>query len=214
MPNETREIPLFPLHVVMFPEMALPLHIFEERYRRMISACIASSSEFGIVYGTDEGFSEVGCAAVVTALIERFPDGRMNILTRGTRRLRVLEHFTDASRLTLPDSRPAILALTEWVEDEDESADPATFERVLQRYGEALRLVAGWAALQTIREITPARLSFVAAAQLGLEPEDKQAILETRSVQARLERILCVLEGSLPGIREMKRRTGGNGHFG
>ena len=214
MENGPFRIPLFPLNVVMFPGMTLPLHIFEERYRLMIGRCIEEKTAFGVVYGTDEGFAEVGCATVVAALLERFPDGRMNILTKGDRRLRVIEHFTEASRLTLPDSLPLIVGLAEAFEDEAEEVPSGVFQGVLRLYGEALRLVSGWTSLQAIQGLTPEALSFVVAAQLGLAPEDKQAILEMRSVSARLERLLHVLDRSLPGIREMKRRTGGNGHFG
>lgn len=214
MTSEPYEIPLFPLNVVMFPGMTVPLHIFEARYRRMIGRCLEDETAFGIVYGTDEGFAEVGCATDVTALLERFPDGRMNILTKGVRRLRILGHFADASSLTPPDGQPLIVGLAEAFEDEEETVTPGLLQKVVQAYGEALRMVSGWAALGTIQGLAPEALSFAVAAQLGLPPEDKQAILEMRSVSARLERVLHVLDRSLPGIREMKRRTGGNGHFG
>ena len=75
-------------------------------------------------------------------------------------------------------------------------------------------MTAGWTYLEPLRRATPDALSFMVAAQLGMEPDDKQAVLEMRSVNARLERVAHVLERSLPGIREMKRRLGGNGHFG
>jgi Lon protease-like protein len=192
--------------------MALPLHIFEARYRAMISACIEEGSEFGVVYGTDEQFSEVGCAAAVTALIERFPDGRMNILTKGVRRFCVVERFHDPA---LPSGDPScIRARVEAFEDEEETTDPDLFEKASRLYGEALRLTAGWTYLEPVRRATPDDLSFMVAAQLGMEPGDKQAVLEMRSVNDRLEHVTSVLERSLPGIREMKRRLGGNGHFG
>ena len=210
--NESREIPLFPLNVVLFPGMTLPLHIFEERYKLMINECLEEESEFGVVYGTDEQFAEVGCAARVTEVIERFPDGRMNILTKGTRRFRVIESFHDPS--LPPDSKPCLSAVAEAFEDEDAEADPEVFERVSRFYGEALRLTAGWPYLETIRRVTPDALSFMVATQLGMGPDDKQAVLEMRSVNARLDRVANVLERSLPGIREMRRRIGGNGHFG
>lgn len=194
--------------------MVLPLHIFEERYKLMINECIEEESEFGVVYGMDGQFAEVGCAAAVTAMIERFPDGRMNILTKGTRRFRVVECFNDPSPRLLPGSKPCVEAMVEAFEDEDEAADPDIFERASQFYGEALRLTAGWPYLESIRHATPDALSFRVAAQIGMELDDKQAVLEMRSVNARLERVANVLKRSLPGIREMKRRLGGNGHFG
>jgi hypothetical protein len=99
-------------------------------------------------------------------------------------------------------------------EDEEEEADPEVLGRASRFYGEALRLTSGWTHLESIRHATPEALSFTVAAQLGMELDDKQAVLEMRSVNARLTRVAQVLERSLPGIREMKRRVGGNGHFG
>jgi Lon protease-like protein len=212
--NESHEIPLFPLNVVLFPGMTLPLHIFEERYKLMINECLEEESEFGVVYGTDEQFAEVGCAARVTAVIERFPDGRMNILTRGARRFRVIESFRDPSPRLPLDSKPCLSAVVEAFEDEDAEADPEVFERASRFYGEALRLTAGWPYVEAIRHVTPDALSFMVATQLGMGHDDKQAVLEMRSVNARLERVASVLERSLPSIREMRRRIGGNGHFG
>jgi len=212
--NEPFQIPLFPLNLVLFPGMVLPLHIFEERYKRMVLACREEESEFGVVWGADGAFAEVGCAAAVTTLLERFPDGRMNILAKGSRRFRVIESFPDPSAHLPPDSKPLFLGVVEPFEDEEAEADPEVLERASRFYGEALRLTAGWVHLESIRRATPDALSFAVAAQLGMELEDKQAVLEMRSVNARLGRVAHVLERSLPGIREMRRRIGGNGHFG
>lgn len=214
MSLEVRQIPLFPLNLVMFPGMVLPLHIFEERYRMMIGRCTMEETSFGIVYGSDEDFSTVGCEALVTGLLERFPDGRMNVLTRGLGRLRVQDHFEDSSGLASPESKPLIVGLVADYDDDEGEADPEIYGEVLRSYGEALRLVSGWSAREALRGITPEALSYTVPAQLSLEPAEKQAILEMQSTSARLDRVRQVLKMSLPGIRQLKRRTGGNGHIG
>jgi Lon protease-like protein len=84
-----RLIPLFPLQVVVFPRTRLPLHIFEERYKKMVGEAIRNKSEFGIVLAKEEGIVNAGCTVAVEKLIQMYPDGRMDILTQGRRRFEI-----------------------------------------------------------------------------------------------------------------------------
>ncbi len=86
----TRLLPLFPLHVVVFPRTRLPLHIFEERYKEMVGAAIRRNSEFGIVLAKEDGIVNAGCTVVVEKVLENYPDGKMDILTCGRRRFEVV----------------------------------------------------------------------------------------------------------------------------
>jgi len=88
-------IPLFPLNVVLLPGAELPLHIFEPRYREMVKTCIEEKSEFGILLSLPKGLARVGCTAEITAVVERYDDGRMDILTAGRAPFRVVELFTE-----------------------------------------------------------------------------------------------------------------------
>src|SRR5881396_2113985 len=83
-------LPLFPLHVVLFPGGVLPLHIFEERYKEMIGEAIRNKAEFGVMLATSGGIANIGCSAVVEQVIKDYPDGRQDILTRGKRRFELL----------------------------------------------------------------------------------------------------------------------------
>jgi len=85
------EFPLFALGLVALPGELIPLHIFEQRYRAMIAHCLQSGSEFGIVWMAQDGLHDIGCAMVIEQVLEELEDGRMNILTRGTRPFRVIE---------------------------------------------------------------------------------------------------------------------------
>jgi uncharacterized protein len=95
--DDWSELPLFPLDTVLFPGMVLPLHIFEERYKQMISCCVAGERPFGVVLieqgqetGGDAVPCEVGTTAVIAA-VSRLDDGRMNIVTIGSERFRLRE---------------------------------------------------------------------------------------------------------------------------
>jgi Lon protease-like protein len=95
MPPSTTALPLFPLTLVLFPGMELPLHIFEERYKRMINLCLREDRPFGVVLaGTATDIPgqnrtyPVGTAAHIRGAT-RFPDGCMNLVTRGKQRFRI-----------------------------------------------------------------------------------------------------------------------------
>lgn len=81
-----RLLPLFPLQLVVFPGSAVPLHIFEERYKEMVGAAEAAGTEFGIVLARDNGIVNAGCTVKVESVLKRYPDGRFDVLTRGQRR--------------------------------------------------------------------------------------------------------------------------------
>src|SRR3954449_9941374 len=90
------ELPIFELPMVILPGELLPLHIFEERYQRMIGHCLETSEPFGIVFRDDEGTAHrIGCTARVTEVLEGFDDGRMKIVVTGAPPLRGLELFED-----------------------------------------------------------------------------------------------------------------------
>src|SRR4051794_30914805 len=83
-------IPLFPLEVVLLPGTPMPLHIFEERYKEMIGASIENKSEFGIVQAGEKGILNIGCTATVERVVQRYPDGRMDIVVVGRRRFEII----------------------------------------------------------------------------------------------------------------------------
>jgi Lon protease-like protein len=86
----TRLLPLFPLHVVVFPRTHLPLHIFEDRYKDMVGKAVQENSEFGIVLAKDDGIVNAGCTVIVEKVLKSYPDGKMDILTCGRRRFEVV----------------------------------------------------------------------------------------------------------------------------
>ncbi|MEO8447541.1 MAG: LON peptidase substrate-binding domain-containing protein, partial [bacterium] len=84
--SEEIEIPLFPLNVVMYPHSKIPLHIFEERYKKMIGECESSGAVFGINFFSDKNIHMTGCSAEVTEVTERLENGEMNIIVKGIQR--------------------------------------------------------------------------------------------------------------------------------
>ena len=138
-----RDFPLFPLGLVALPSELVPLHIFEERYKSMIARCEEEGSEFGIVWLADDGLRPIGCACEVSEVLERFEDGRLNLVARGTRPFRIearqdelaypagtVEFLTDRDEpLDSEAAASAYAAYTELVlQATDTPPDPAAIE--------------------------------------------------------------------------------------
>src|SRR5437588_91814 len=115
----SRDFPLFPLGIVALPSESVPLHVFEDRYRRMIERCLGGEpgsieSQFGIIWLSDQELKPVGCACEIERVLERMDDGRMNILSRGTRAFRLLER---------QDELPYPAGTVEFLADAEEAPD-------------------------------------------------------------------------------------------
>jgi Lon protease-like protein len=108
-------LPLFPLGVVLLPSAPLPLHIFEERYKQMISEVLIGQGEFGVVQASEKGILSVGCTASIEKVITRYEDGRLDILTVGRRRFEIQ---------MLDESKPYLRAAVTILEDADDAEPP------------------------------------------------------------------------------------------
>src|SRR5919204_148985 len=124
MAGDGVELPIFELPAGILPGELLPLHIFEERYKRMIGHCLEAEEPFGIVFRDEEGNAHrIGCMARVTEVLERFDDGRMNIVVAGEQPFRVLERFEGAG-YPAGEVEP-ITSADEADEEDPEAADMA-----------------------------------------------------------------------------------------
>ena len=196
-------IPLFPLNVVLFPGVPLPLHIFEPRYKLMIGTCIEENLEFGVVLSDENRIVSVGCTAKVLKLIKKFDDGRMDIISIGGERFRVSK---------LIDEKLYYEATVEYLAEAIESLPP-----------DANPLIAAFESCYLLAHGTPAEspiepgdeLSYRLAAEIPLDLKMKQELLEERSERARRELLLAFFkEWELHQTRILRARTiaGGNGH--
>ncbi|HWF34561.1 MAG TPA: LON peptidase substrate-binding domain-containing protein, partial [Solirubrobacteraceae bacterium] len=131
MPDRlVRDFPLFPLSLVALPGELIPLHIFEERYKTMMNECLQDDGEFGILWLSDDGLRENGCACEIDRVLERLDDGRMNLLTRGTRPFRVLER-----REHLPYPAGTI----EFLSDREEAVDEGLLAKAHEVYADLVK---------------------------------------------------------------------------
>jgi Lon protease-like protein len=176
------ELGLFPLQIVLLPRELVPLHIFEERYKELIGECLEHDDEFGLLYADEEGAREIGTRAKVVQVLERFDDGRLNIVVAGGERFRVAE---------LTRGRSFMTAAVEPLEDEPAVPSPEDAQRALT----AFRALADAVEAEPSEpDPTSPELSFELAARVELPTPPKQELLELRSEPERLRLVARLLD--------------------
>jgi Lon protease-like protein len=188
------ELGLFPLGLVLLPGERMPLHIFEPRYKELIGECLAEKRPFGIVLADDSGLREVGTEASVIEVLERFDDGRLNVVIEGRERFRVVEMTTGRSFQT---------GEVEGVADEHVDVDEQDAERALELFRELRELVGSDVEEP---EIADPALSFALASRVDFGLDPKQRLLELTSETERLTIVIELLEGALAAVREEQAR--------
>jgi len=205
------EIPLFPLpNLVLFPQVAVPLHIFEDRYKLMISRCIDQTDVFGLVLLRDgaeqeseETIHRVGVTARIVE-VERLKDHRLNILCAGETRFRIVE-FTG--------SLPYWTAEVELFEDprEEEEDVHDVYDEVSLLYRKAMDLTARVKEMEIPKlelPASPLALSYVVSYVLDLNAPTKQQLLEAISTNDRLNLLVKELRTQIEDLQQQLSRKG------
>ncbi len=201
----TEIIPIFPLNVVLLPRMPLPLHIFEDRYKQMLADCEADGISFGVVPVLGSRMSGAGCIAEIERVIQRYEDGRADILTFGTQRFIVARVHRDKEYLE---------AEVEYYRDAEPDGDPEA-ERLAAHARELLVQFAETQG-QSVDEKVLARigledLSFLLSSTEVFNHREKHAFLQMRSPTDRLRRALPILAHGIQkrnSRRNLKRFLG------
>ncbi len=187
-------IPLFPLQVVVFPRTALPLHIFEERYKEMVGNAIRDASEFGIVLAREDGIVNAGCTVVVEKLTHMYPDGRMDVLTRGRRRFEIQ---------SLNEEKSYLQAEVTFFDDDDFSpAPPEVRDEAVSQYRALSELGAARDAAEP--DLQDPQLSFQLA-QAVPDVNFLSLLLRKRSETGRLRELSHYLSDYIPRQRAIER---------
>jgi Lon protease-like protein len=201
-----RLLPLFPLQLVVFPRTRLPLHIFEERYKEMVGEAIRDETEFGIVLAKKDGIVNAGCTVKVEKVLEMYPDGRMDILTRGERRFEIER---------LDEEKEYLRAQVTYFDDEDFAAPPEEErEKAIRQYRALNEL--GAVRNHSEPDLKDLQLSFQLA-QAVPDLDFLNVLLRQRSETERLKDLNHFLSGFLPKQRAIERMrelapTNGFGH--
>lgn len=206
---ETRRLRLFPLNTVLFPGAVLNLHVFEERYRRMIAECLDANEAFGVVLirqGREAGDPDVtphdiGTTAEISE-VTPLPAGRYYISTTGGRRFRIER---------IVSREPYLTAEVEYIDDGGDDADARAAElthRVLREFREYAKLLVAFSGNESDVEVPhdPVDASYVVGDALQVADALKQRLLELRTAEARLAAELGFLRRLLPQLRALIER--------
>jgi Lon protease-like protein len=202
-----RDFPLFPLGIVALPHELVPLHIFEERYQIMFAELLENDGEFGIVWSTEEGPKRVGCACTIDRVLERMEDGRLNVLTRGTRPFRIVAR---------QDDMPYPAATVEFLDDKAEVPDEAAAEAARSAYAE---LVVEATDAEPDPDELAAKNAYEMAATVDFGLDAKQGLLDLRSENARMRLVTRLFRAAVKRLDFVERaqaraRSNGKVRFG
>jgi ATP-dependent Lon protease len=214
-----KQLPLFPLPLVLLPNEVLPLHIFEPRYRQMLMDIELRRNLFGITFFEQEENSperppvgSVGCATEVRDT-NMLPDGRSNIITAGVIRYRLLDYVDEGT--------PYLNAAVEFFEDEIESAEKVQpvadevfdlFQRIAKA---AFKLSGNRGSFPEIPKTDPEQLSFLVTAAFNLDNDIKYKMVEMTSTSERLAKLRNILIQAVDKMEsnaEIVKAAQTNGH--
>jgi Lon protease-like protein len=199
--------PLFPLELVVLPTEMVPLHIFEERYKTMVGECLARDHEFGVVWLSDNGLRHIGCACRIERVLDRDDEGRMNLLTRGTRPFRVIER---QGHLPYP------AGVIEFLADRGERVESRLKAEAQDAYGDLVRRATDREPkAEELREMSAYEMA--ATVDFGLAA--KQGLLDLRSENARLRLVTRLFRAAITRLdfvdrAQARAKSNGKVRFG
>ncbi|MFP4364420.1 MAG: LON peptidase substrate-binding domain-containing protein [Spirochaetia bacterium] len=180
-------IPIFPLSAVLFPYTLMPLHIFEDRYKELISDISASDGLFGIVYSSGNSFSQVGTLAKYQKTVKSYSDGSTDIITLGKERFHIDHVYEPSPYYTAKVTRVIDTECSNSTEMQD-LAEKCIFalDKFVQEIGKAIDL-------SRLKHLDACELSFVLSATEMLDNHSKQQLLEMLSSRERLDSLLKLI---------------------
>ena len=178
-------LPLFPLKLAVLPKEVLPLHIFENRYKKMITECISANSLFGMIYREKGEFSKIGCAAKVYKILNKYDDGKYDILIEGCYRFKVI-NYMKKNDLWFADIKE--------IDEHYDLMDPKIFNYILDKY---LKVLLSNNANQNIQNELNKSNSFDFTKNLVIPTQIKQEFLELENEFLRMKYIENFLDNIL-----------------
>jgi hypothetical protein len=192
-----KRIPLFPLEMVLFPGAALPLHIFEQRYKLMIRRCKEKGEEFGVTMARPGGIAAVGCTAAILEVARTYTDGRMDILTLGRTRYRMIEVLAE---------QPYYEARVEMLDEPERPANREEEQRLTTLYDQCHKLIYGRPGA-VLTSHPGHSLTFDIVTDLPMGLDYRQTLLEIPSEAERRNFLFDGLTGLLPRLMDRNRMS-------
>ncbi len=189
-------LPLFPLQVVLFPNSALSLHIFEERYKVLINECVSDNKELGIILVNESKMSEIGCTATVKDVLQKYEDGRLDIVVQGGRRYKLYRYDYDLA--------PYTVGFVQYLENSDEPVDPPLAQETIELFNKLVSVVYRQKFEPVPLDIRSEVLSFLLAQKAGMSLNQQQGLLELVSENKRLQMLRGYFADVIPKLAQLE----------
>ena len=198
-------LPLFPLGAVLYPLELMPLHIFEARYRTMAARCLDDCIPFGILWMDEGKMASIGCTARIQRVLQRYSDGRLDILAEGEKRFKVAQLY---------DNRAYLTGDVHYLDESVPVPAQHSVKRVIAQHMRLLELAG--------RKISPSAyrhtstVSFIIGRSAGLSLKQKQAVLEIPSEALRIRYLIehfAALISKIETTRALRKKIQSNGHL-
>ena len=197
MQNNYQEIALFPINLSVLPYEKVNLHIFEDRYKKLINHSLDVNKTFGIVYTKNKVMSKIGTLVEINEIYKKYDDGRFDLSVKGLERFKILKSYKEHE---LWNAKIRIL------DESYEDIDKNYFNLVLDKY---LRLILSSKLNNNISQYMNKKTSFDFTKDVILPNSLKQDFLELENEQKRMNYIDIFLDSLL----EKKKFPGDNGNF-
>jgi ATP-dependent Lon protease len=205
----TEKIPLFPLGIVLMPNMAVPLHIFEDRYKEMINKCLQKNEVFGVVFYDGKKMAPAGCSARVLKVLKQYKDGKMDIIIQGQDRFEIEKVIEEKAYLEAN------------VNYFDDAFEPDAYQleglaaELRKLFKKMFKIGGRHLDAESIDNLDLKTLSFLAAFHEVLPPKEKQKFLEIRYLEERLRKGIEVIKKMIETVKENRKiqdiiRSNGN----
>lgn len=199
-------IPLFPLSLVLFPGESLNLHIFEPRYKQLVLDCNDQDFEFGIPCHIDSKELRYGTTASLQSIVKTYPDGRMDIKTKGVQIFKIQKYFKFYNEKLYPGAEVEFL-------EGNQKSDPVAISVIISMME---KLYDFMKIKKVIPDYQEKNYSFEVGHHIGLSVNQEAQLLEMKHEEERESFIIDHLEHLLPVITEMehlRKKVQMNGHF-
>ena len=197
MQNNYQEIALFPINLSVLPYEKVNLHIFEDRYKKLINHTLDENKNFGIVYTKNKVMSKIGTVVKINEIYKKYDDGRFDLSVKGLERFKILKSYKEHE---LWNAKIRIL------DESYEDIDKNYFNLVLDKY---LRLILSSKLNNNISQYMNKKTSFDFTKDVILPNSLKQDFLELENEQKRMNYIDIFLDSLL----DKKKFPGDNGNF-
>lgn len=187
---------------MLFPGAPLPLHIFEPRYKEMISECLLKDQPFGMVRAKENALSAIGCSASILNVLKKYEDGRLDIAAEGARRFEITQ---------VNQERSFLQAEVTYFEDEPSLPGKSAVDAVVQLHEQLFAVLGQPVDIERDIEL----LSFHLANELPVDLDFKQTLLEMKSEAERIETLTEYYRATIPKVEktlQARQRASGNGH--